>query len=313
MNKKQCVIFAGQSVQESGMGRELWKFPAARDILAHLKPVLGDDLEYLTNEMPDAELALTYNAQRAIHAHHLGNWFAYKAAHPEMLLDGAIGHSMGIVAALVAAESLSVEDSGRFIFARAKAFSDACKKFSEPMGLASASADDFKDVVDEAANFPGVAVALYNTKRRGVLGGTMPELEGFTKKAHDEDWPVRIKLLKVEGPYHTKAFSPCRPALEDVLSSMTIHPPKTPVFMGTSGQQESDPARIRQLLINQTDSCELHLQAVEASYTSGCRNFIEIAHKPQPVTWIPEQLIAEDGSLLKDLSFVAVKTEDLGV
>ena len=66
MGKKFCVMFAGQSVQAPGMCQELWKLPAARDILERLKPSLGDDLEAVTTDMPADELALTFNAQRAI-------------------------------------------------------------------------------------------------------------------------------------------------------------------------------------------------------------------------------------------------------
>ena len=311
MEKKYCVMFAGQSVQERGMGKDILKIPAAKEILSRLKPFLGDDLEYLLTEMPDSELALTFNAQRAIHAHHLANYFAYKAAHPQLSLNGAIGHSMGIVAALVAAESISVEDSGKFISARAKAFSEVCKTFTAPMGLASVSADDFKDVVDEVTHFAPISVALYNTKRRGVLGGTIAELENFAQKARAEDWPVRIKILKVEGPYHTKAFTPCCAELDRALSAIEIKPPKIPVFMGTSGQAEKDPERIRRLLSSQADSSELYLQAVESAYTAGCRDFIEIAYKPQPVTWISEQLISEDGALFEGVTASGIKTDDI--
>jgi len=285
-----CVMFAGQSVQESGMGRQLLKIPAAREIVDRLKPSLGDDLEHLLTEMPDPELALTFNAQRAIHAHHLANWFAWKARNPDALLDGAVGHSMGIVAALVAAGSLSVEDSGTFIRARAQAFSDVCKTFKEPMGLAAVSTEDFKDVVDACSEVEGVSVALYNTVGRGTVGGTMAALEAFQAKAREEDWPVKIKLLKVEGPYHTKAFTPCKPALRQALAGIAVKTPNCPVFMGTSGKSETDPERIRQLLADQADSCEWHLQAVQAAYQDGCRAFVEAAYKPQPVTWLREQL-----------------------
>lgn len=305
MDKKYCLMFAGQSVQEPGMGKDLLKIPAAREMIARLKPSLGDDLEYLLDGAPDAELARTFNAQRAIHAHHLAHYFAYQGRHPDLRLSGAIGHSMGIVAALVAAESLSVEDSGRFIFSRAKAFSNVCKTFLEPMGLAAVSSEDFKDVVDEAAHFNGVSLALYNTKSRGVLGGSMACLEAFARKARAEDWPIRIKILKVEGPYHTKAFTPCLSELDATLSTMLIRAPKIPVFMGTSGQAESDPERIKKLLSAQADSCELHLQAVESAYAAGNRDFIEIAYKPQPVTWLNEQL--PPGAT----TATAIKTEDL--
>lgn len=306
-----CVLFSGQSIQERGLCRPLWGLKPAREILERLKPSLGDDLERVTTEMPDAELALTYNSQRAIHAHHLGHWFAYRALHPGLALGGAIGHSMGVVAALVAAEALSVEDSGRFIRARAESFSRACRAFSSPMGLAAVSTEDFQDVIDEAASFPGVSVALHNTPGRGTLGGTVSALEAFARKAEEEGWPVKIKVLSVEGPYHTRAFSSCREDLRRALDPLAIREPKVPVFMGTSGRRETDPARIRQLLVEQADSCEHHLAAVRSAYDHGCRRFLEVSFKPQPVTWIADQLRDEEGGVPAGVEAVAVTTEAL--
>ena len=294
------------------MGRALLKIPATREIIGRLKPALGEDLEFLLAEMPEAELALTFNAQRAIHAHHLANFFAYKAARPGLELDGALGHSMGVAAALVAAEALSVEDSGKFIRARAESFSRACREFAAPMGLAAVSTDNFQDAADELAAFPGVRVALHNTIGRGVLGGTMADLEAFKQKARDEDWPVKISLLKVEGPYHTPTFASCRADLEKTLRGIELRAPRVPVFMGTSGKMETVPARIKSLLAEQADSAEKHLDAVRAAYARGCRNFLEVAHKPQPVTWLSDQLKDEDGAPWPGVAALAVKTEDIG-
>ena len=287
------------------MCRELWRLAAARDILERLKPSLGDDLEFLTTEMPGPELALTFNAQRAIHAHHLGHWFAYRCQHPRFELNGAIGHSLGVVAALVAAEAISVEDSGSFIRARAQAFSDACKTFTEPQGMAALITKDLGAFKDKIASFPGVSLALHNTRGRGTIGGTLATIEAFAAQAKKEGWPMKVLVLKVEGPYHTAAFSPCKPALRASLENIRIQEPKTPVFMGTSGQAERDPQRIRELLSEQADHLERHLDAVRAAYDAGCRNFIEIAFKPQPVTWLSDQL--EDPSI----STQAVKTEEI--
>ena len=294
------------------MCRELWKLKAARDILKRLKPSLGDDLEAVSTEMADPELALTFNAQRAIHAHHLGNWFAYLAAHPGTKLDGAVGHSMGIVAALVAAEAMTVEDSGLFIRARAQAFSDVCKTFDAPMGLAVLSTDFLEDVKEKIDSFPGVTLALHNTIGKGVAGGKLSDLEALSQKAEAEGWQIRIKILKVEGPYHTPAFTPAKAAMKKAAASIKIVEPKVPVFMGTSGKLEKDPERIRELLVEQADRCELHFDAIWAAYDHGCRNFLEAAYKPQPVTWIGEQLLDEDGNLQKDVTTTAVKTSDIG-
>jgi [acyl-carrier-protein] S-malonyltransferase len=290
MNEKFCALFAGQSVQEAGMGIELLKKPVARAVIERLKPSLGNDLEALLTTTPDVELALTANSQRAIHASHVAHWLAYKAAHPELELNGAIGHSMGVVAALVAAEAMTVEDSGVFIAARAAAFSDCCKSFPEPMGLAAVSTDDFQDVVDSATEVPGVSVALWNTVGRGTLGGTMAALEAYAAKAVAEEWPVKVKILKVEGPYHTSAFEGAKAPMRAALEKISVKAPKVPVYMGTSGKAETDPARIRELLVEQTVACEKHLEAVRAAYAAGCRNFIEVSFKPQPVTWLKDQV-----------------------
>jgi [acyl-carrier-protein] S-malonyltransferase len=311
MSDTWCALFAGQSVQEAGMGKELLKIPEAKAVIDRLVPSLGADLVALLTETPDPELALTFNAQRAIHACHVAHFLAYKAKHPDLKLDGAIGHSMGVVAALVAAGALTVEDSGVFIRARAQAFSDVCKAFTEPMGLAAASTDDFNDVVEAVAEVPGVSVALYNTISRGTLGGTSAALEAFQKKAQDEDWPVKVKVLKVEGPYHTKAFLPAKDALTKAAATLKLQKPQVPVFMGTSGKAETEPERIRELLVAQAWSTELHLAAVKAAYAAGCRRFLEVAYKPQPVTWISDQLRGEDGTMLAGVETKAVKTDEL--
>ena len=311
INQPVCALFAGQSVQETGMGVELLKIPAARAVIERLKPFLGADLETLLTTMPEETLALTFNAQRAIHASHVAHWLAYKAAHPDLRLNGAIGHSMGVVAALVAAESLSLEDSGRFIAARARAFSDCCKGFPEPMGLAAVSAEDFGEVAESINEVPGVSVALWNTVGRGTLGGTMAALEAYSAKARAEDWPVKVKLLKVEGPYHTAAFEPAKTLLRETLKSIGLKKPAVPVFMGTSGKAETDPARIVELLAEQTTSCEKHLDAVRAAYAEGCRSFLEISFKPQPINWLGEQLVDVDGVKLAGVDSCAVPTAEI--
>lgn len=304
MSGKVCALFAGQSVQEAGMGAELLKKPAARAVIERLKPTLGADLEALLTTVPDAELALTRNAQRAIHASHVAHWLAWRAAAPGAELAGAVGHSMGVVAALVAAEALTVEDSGAFIAARAEAFSACCASFSEPMGLAAVSAEDFADVAESVSEVPGVSVALWNTAGRGTLGGALAALEAYAAKAREEDWPVKVTVLRVEGPYHTTAFEAAKPALRAALEKVALRAPRVPVFMGTSGKAETDPARIKELLVEQATARELHLDAVRAAYAAGCREFVEVSFKPQPVGWLREQVPA-------DARGTAVTTADL--
>jgi len=122
---------------------------------------------------------------------------------------------------------------------------------------------------------------------------------------------VKVKVLKVEGPYHTAAFEAARAPMKAALDTIAVKAPKVPVFMGTSGNAETDPARIRELLIEQTVACERHLDAVRAAYAGGCRSFVEVSFKPQPVTWLGEQLVDAEGVKLSDFASLAVTTAQL--
>jgi len=81
--------------------------------------------------------------------------------------------------------------------------------------------------------------------------------------------------------------------------------------MGTSGKAETEPARIKELLVEQTVACERHLDAVRAAYAAGCRNFVEVSFKPQPVTWLGEQLLDSDGARRTDFAATSVTTAEL--
>ncbi len=305
MNGPFCLLFAGQSIQVPGMCGELWKFNAAKEILERLKPSLGDDLEFITTEMPSQDLDRTFNAQRAIHAHHLGHWFAYKAMHPDIDLSGAIGHSLGVVAALVAAGAMSVEDSGVFVRARAQAFSDACRSFPEPQGLAAVIAEDISAFEEKINAFPGVSWALHNTRSRGTIGGRVADLEAFAAHAKKEGWPLKVLSLRAEGPFHTPGFSSCKSVLKTALEKIRIQEPQVPVFMGTSGKAEHDPRRIRELLADQADHRERYLDAVRSAYDTGRRSFLEVSFQPQLSIWLSDQILDPA------LSILAVRTEDL--
>jgi [acyl-carrier-protein] S-malonyltransferase len=293
------------------MCRQLWSFPAAREVLDRLSSTLGDDLEYLTTRAATPELSLTANAQRAIHAHHLGHWFAFRAAHPEIRLDGAIGHSVGIVAALVAADSLSIEDSGTFVAGRARAFSDICAGLDGLYGLAAVSTEDLGDLVAELPRFPSLTLALRHSTGKGTVGGRLADIEELSRVARREAWPLRVTLLEVEGPYHTDVFQPTGRRLERVLATLSVRPPQVPVFMGTSGRAETDPDRIRTLLAKQPFTPEAHLDAVRSAYAHGCRRFLEVAHSPQPIHWIAEQLVDEKGAPSRDVTARGVTTDEI--
>ena len=286
--KTYCLLFSGQAAQKHGMCSELWTMPSAREALDTLRPILGDDLEQITTQMSDDDLKKTFNAQRAIHTHHLGQWLAFQHYHPEIRVGAVVGHSMGVVAALVVSGAISVEDSGRFILERSKAFSEVCTQLHDEYGLMAAQTEDLQDLIDELPRIPNLELALYNSPGKGVVGGKVKDLIALMELAKSETWPVYFRMLKVEGPYHTQALQACEDRLGKMLRTISIEPPNIPIYMGTSGKLEQDPEKIRYLLAKQATSTEMHFQAVSQALQSGFHDYLEIAHYPQAIQWISE-------------------------
>lgn len=193
----------------------------------------------------------------------------------------------------------------------ARAFADVCASLPEPAGLAALATDNLDDALDEIAAFPRLALALRNTVGKGAVGGPLADLEAFAARARAEGWPLRVQLLRVQGPYHTAAFAACRDRLAAALERVEVRPPRVPVFMGTSGRAETDPVRIKTLLAAQPFSCERHLDAVRASYASGCRDYLEVAARPQPIHWLSDQLVDEAGAPLPGVTARSVTTDAL--
>jgi malonyl CoA-acyl carrier protein transacylase len=182
---------------------------------------------------------------------------------------------------------------------------------SSPSGLAALATQNLDDALDELAAFPRLKLALRNSVGKGAVGGPIGDLQALAAKARSEGWPLRVQILSVEGPYHTEVFAACRQRLAAVLSGLALRKPAVPVFFGTSGRAESDPGRIRELLAAQPSTPERYLDAVRASYAAGCRAYLEIAGKPQPIRWLSDQLVDENGAPLPGVTATAVTSDSL--
>lgn len=296
-----CLMFSGQSIQAPGMGRTLLSRKSVREYLEALCDAFDRDVLYLLDGAGADELGETRNSQLAIHAHHLGCLYWLRERNPSIQLNGTIGHSLGVVAALVAAGAISDTDSAKFVRSRADAFHRACQTDAAASGLLAVSSQDLDEFAEDLCTVGDVTWALRNTNSRGVLGGTIADLEQCQERAASQRWRVKFQRLNVQGAFHTPAFSQVKSDLTHALEGITIAKPRCPVFMGTSGRRETQPNRIRQLLIDQADHLENHLEAVWDSYDAGCRQYLEVGFKVEPVHWLVDQLTDEDDQLLSEV------------
>jgi [acyl-carrier-protein] S-malonyltransferase len=134
------LLFPGQGAQSVGMGQEMAEaFPSARALYEQASDILGLDLAALCFAGPKEELDKTENAQPALLVTSLACLAALRDHAGEVVIEGAMGLSLGEYTALVALGVLDFADAVRLVRRRGElmeqAAGDRDSSMSSVMGL----------------------------------------------------------------------------------------------------------------------------------------------------------------------------------
>ncbi|HEV7774987.1 MAG TPA: ACP S-malonyltransferase [Conexibacter sp.] len=210
-----ALLFPGQGSQTAEMRDDV---AAARpDLVALACEVVGDD--------PFARIDDgTMFAQPAIYCASVVGF--------ERLRDAGIagvayaGHSLGEVAALVAAEALSAEDGLQLVATRGRLMQESGERAGDGSMLALLG----KGAADHAAGIAaaaGLTVANDNAPNQVVLSGAKGAFEAAGKAARDQG--LRAVALPVTGAFHSPAMAAARPELEAALAGIDFREPTVTV------------------------------------------------------------------------------------
>jgi len=240
---KAFFLFPGQGSQQPGMGASLYEHsPEARVILDEAAALQsGDFLDTLFHGTPEA-LTDTRIAQPALLAVSAAAAAALQAR--GITPTGCAGHSLGEFSALVAAGSISFPDAFALVRTRARLMAERAPKG----GMAAVLGLEPEAI--EAALPAGVAVANYNGPGQTIIAGTAEALAAATESLKAAG-AKRVLPIAVSGPFHSPLMHEAAAAFAEALGAVEFAPPAIPFVSSVSGQAESDPARIRQLLAEQ--------------------------------------------------------------
>jgi [acyl-carrier-protein] S-malonyltransferase len=256
----RAFVFPGQGSQAVGMGKDLAEtFGVARHLFQEVDEALGQSLSKLMFEGDPDQLTLTENAQPALMAVSLA---VVRVLESEGGLDLSkvarfvAGHSLGEYSALAAARTFSVADTARLLKLRGQAMQKAV-----PVGMGAMAAllgADFDQAVDIAAcACQGEVCAAANDNAPGqvVVSGHKAAVERAMALA-SERGIKRAILLPVSAPFHCSLMQPAADAMAEALSSGALSPvamsvPNLPLIANVTAASVSDPATIRDLLVQQ--------------------------------------------------------------
>ncbi len=248
-----AFLFPGQGAQHVGMGRTLVeKYPAARVLFDQAAVILGYDLAQIAFAGPAEKLDTTEVSQPAIYVTSLACLEILKAEQPEVVANCGMtaGLSLGEYTSLVFADAMSFADGLQIVQKRGQAMQAASD--ATPSGMVSLLLLDRDKVLElcrQASDVGQIQIANNLCPGNIVVSGTKAACEKIAALAPGAGG--RAIPLTVAGAFHTSIMKPADEQLAQALAGVEIRTPRIPVVSNVDARPHSDPAEIRQILVQQ--------------------------------------------------------------
>lgn len=274
-NAQLAFIFPGQGSQKIGMLADLAaEFPVIQRTFAEASAVLGYDLWDLVQNGSQEDINLTERTQPLLLTASVALWRLWQeqgGATPALMA----GHSLGEWSALVCAGVVDFADAVKLVQQRG-AFMQQAVPAGEGAMAAIIGLDDDPIVAAcaQASDLGVVSAVNFNSPGQVVIAGQAAAVEkamGLCKEAGAK----RALPLPVSAPFHTSLMQPAADQLAAFIEATHFAAPQIPVVHNVHAQTETDPARIKALMIEQIYSPVGWVACVNALVTAGVTQCVE--------------------------------------
>ena len=278
-----AFLFPGQGSQFVGMAKDLYEEnDAARSVLERANTVLDLDLTSIMFGSGDASqaeadkmrLTQTQNTQPALFVHSMAVMSALPsiASMPAMVA----GHSLGEYSALAAAGAISFEEGLRIVRLRGELMAKAGDIRPGTMAAILGMDDaDVEAVCEEASGESIVQPANFNSPGQIVISGDVEAIDRAVALAQERGARRALKL-PVSGAFHSPLMDFAREGLAEGLAELDIRTPSCPVYLNVTAAPTTDPAVIRQRLVEQLTSPVRWAQGLGTMHADGATSFVEV-------------------------------------
>ncbi|MGI9185665.1 MAG: ACP S-malonyltransferase [Solirubrobacteraceae bacterium] len=227
MSTATAILFPGQGSQTADM----------RDVVARERPDLLEQVIAAVGDDPFARAGDgTRFAQPAIFCASLAGWHGLGRPAGEFMA----GHSLGEVAALVAAGALTEHDGVRLVALRGRLMDEAGRRAGDG-GMVAMLGGGAAERAPEVALAHRLVIANDNSPQQVVLSGARSELSAAVQ--HAQELGLRAMELDVTGAFHSPMMASAVPEFAAALAQTEFSDPSAVVLSAVTAQAFADPAR----------------------------------------------------------------------
>jgi [acyl-carrier-protein] S-malonyltransferase len=185
------------------------------------------------------------------------------------------GHSLGEYSALAAAGALKLPDAARLLKLRGQSMQKAV-----PVGVGAMAAllgielEAAQEACKEAAQGEVIAVANDNGGGQIVVSGHKEAVERAIEAAKSRGCK-RGMMLPVSAPFHCPLMQPAADAMKVALEEVVVIPPRVPLVSNVLASELSDPAAIKQRLVEQVTGLVRWRESVQYMKAKGVDALVE--------------------------------------
>jgi [acyl-carrier-protein] S-malonyltransferase len=268
-------VFPGQGSQSTGMLVELASSEAnVGRTFEEASNSLGFDLLELIRTNPDEVLNKTENTQPALLTCSVAIWRLWQEITDE--LPGYLaGHSLGEYSALVCAGVFTLSDAVTLVAYRGRVMQEAVPEGSGAMAaILGLGTEEVQLLCKQAEESQIVSVANYNSANQIVIAGHREAVERACTLAKNAG-AKRAILLPISVPSHCALMNGASERFALRLEQMSFSQANIPVIQNVDALPRSDPAEIKQALLQQMHQPVRWIETIEYLGARGVRRIIE--------------------------------------
>ncbi|MCR8921946.1 ACP S-malonyltransferase [Dasania sp. GY-MA-18] len=274
-NSSVAFVFPGQGSQKVGMLAEMAAaYPVITETFAEASQALGYDVWDMVQNGEQEQLNLTERTQPILLTASVALWRCWQQK-SDLKPALMAGHSLGEFSALVCAGSLQFADAVTLVRDRGQFMQTAVPVGEGAMAAVLGLNDDVILDICNSSSAAGVVEAVnFNSPGQVVIAGKVAAVEAAIA-ACKEAGAKRAMPLPVSAPFHTSLMKPAGEKLAEKIAGLTVLSPEIPVVHNVHAQTESDPAKIKELLVQQIYSPVKWVSCVETMVAAGIEQTVE--------------------------------------